>query len=86
MTCPSPTAAAIAAQTTHPVDMDRPTVMPTGVASGPAPMPDALPPQSDGLPQRITRRSGKLRHANGVQRARYRAVHMILGRCGVGDA
>lgn len=35
---------------------------------------------------RITRRSAKQRHANGVQAGRYRAVHMILGRCGVGDA
>lgn len=84
MTCPLRTAADTVAQTTHPVDMDRPTDS-MARPSGPALPPDALPLPSDGLPQRITRRSAKLRHANGVQAGRYRAVHMILGRCGVGE-
>ena len=85
MTCPLRTAADTVALTMPAGDMDRPTDS-MARPSGPALPPDALPPQSDGLPQRITRRSSKQRHANGVQAGRYRAVHMILGRCGVDDA
>lgn len=85
MTCPLRTAAATVALTTPAGDMDRPTDS-MARPSGPAPAPDASTLPNVGISERITRRSAKLRHANGVQAGRYRAVHMILGRCGVGDA
>ena len=81
MTCPLRTAADTVALTTPAGASGLLTSSPTGASSGPVSIPDALPLPMTGISERITRRSAKQRHANGVQAGRYRAVHMILGRC-----